>query len=193
MLALSSLPQKKKKEKKVVPTVLATSVFHHVCCVFRAFGNHSHCLFMVRPVLISTVVKTTSTELMLSNTSWAHHDRTKAQTQINIFWLSLHISFNVCMYVGIPYSETARKKSEWVHQWSYTNVFEQAALFFLWGCVGTFRIQALPHSTTPVLTLGKCKLSLRRSNCCNCCTQRSFPKKRSEIAAIEDPPKVQCF
>jgi len=48
---------------------------------------------------------------------------------------------------------------------------------FLWGCVGTLRLQALPHSTPPALSLGKCKLllPLRRSNCCNC------------TPAIEDP------
>jgi len=48
---------------------------------------------------------------------------------------------------------------------------------FLWGCVGTLRLQALPYSTPPALSLGKCKLllPLRRSNCCNC------------TPAIEDP------
>ncbi len=98
---VSSLPQNTNKLKTVVPTVLSTSVFHHVCCVFRACGNHSHWLFEVRPVLISTVVKTTLTELMLSNTSWAHHDRTRAQTQINIHWLSLtsYSSRSLCVCV----------------------------------------------------------------------------------------------
>lgn len=31
---------------------------------------------------------------MLSNTAWAHHDRTRAQTQINIHWLSLTSDFS---------------------------------------------------------------------------------------------------
>lgn len=135
---------------------------------------------------------------MLSNTSWAHHDRTRAQTQINIHWLSLTSYFShslcvcVCAYVHYVRKVTAswfllQKRRERIKSEISTPMKYYSSPFFV-NSVGMSRLQTLPHSTLPALPLGKCKLSQqrRRSNCCNCCAQRRHTKKRSAITAIKD-------